>query len=319
MTPKETNSEVASPETTNQAKANRGSFAGVYPPIATPFDAAGELRLDWLRENVELWNRSQLTGLVVLGSNGEFPFLDDDEGDAIVAAVLERARPGLKIVVGTGRESTRATIRATRRAASLGGHAAIVVNPHYYTGQMTETVLETHYRAVADASPIPVLVYNVPPNTGVNLSAALVARLAAHPNIVGVKDTSANIVQIADIVRLAPADFVTLAGSASFLLASLAVGAKGGILAVANLAPDECVELARLFGAGEIADARRLHQRLLPVNAAVTTRFGAAGLKVAMELCGYRGGYPRLPLLPLGDDARAEVKRILQTAELIPT
>ncbi len=297
---------------------NRESFAGVYPPIATPFDAAGELRLDWLRENVERWNHTGLTGLVVLGSNGEFPYLDEDERDAVVAAVLERSRPGLQIVVGTGRESTRATIRSTKRAAELGAHAAIVVNPHYYTGQMTEPVLEAHYRAVADDSPIPIFLYNVPPNTGVNLSAGLVARLASHPNVVGVKDTSANIVQIADIVRLAPPDFVTLAGSASFLLASLAVGAKGGILALANFAPDECVELVRLFAAGQIAEARRLQQRLLPINAAVTTRFGAAGLKVTMELRGYRGGYPRRPLLPLGDEGRAEVERIMRAAELGP-
>ena len=292
-------------------------FAGIYPPIATPFDEGGEVSVAGLTSNVERWGRTGLSGLVVLGSNGEFPYVDDDERDRIIVAVVEAARPNLKIIVGTGRESTRATIRATRRAAELGAHAAIVVNPCYYTGQMTDAVLYEHYRTVAAESPIPILVYNVPLYTGVNLSAHLVARLAQLPNVVGVKDTSANIVQIAEIVRLTPPTFATLAGSASFLLASLAVGACGGILAVANFAPDECVALAQAFEDGRLTDARRLQQRLLPVNAAVTTRFGAAGLKVAMELRGYCGGLPRRPLLPLSPDQREEMKRILSAADLL--
>ena len=293
------------------------AFAGIYPPIATPFGDDGEVFVSGLRANVDRWSRAGLTGLVVLGSNGEFPYLDDYERDVVVGAVVESAAPELKIVVGTGRESTRAAIRSTKRAAELGAHAAIVVNPAYYTGQMTEPVLENHYRAIADASPVPVLLYNVPPFTGVNLSAGLVARLAGHPNVVGVKDTSANIVQIAEIVRQAPADFLTLAGSASFLLASLAVGAKGGILAVANLAPEECVALVAAYRAGDLTEAQRLHRMLLPVNGAVTTRFGAAGLKYAMELRGYYGGLPRLPLLPLAEDGKAEIRRILTAAGLI--
>lgn len=297
--------------------AEKPSFAGVYPPIATPFDESGEVSVSGLKHNVDRWSKTGLTGLVVLGSNGEFPFVDDDERDVVISTVIESAPANLKIVVGTGKESTRATIRATRRAAELGAHAAIVVNPSYYTGSMTEAVLYEHYRAVASESPIPVLLYNVPPYTGVNLSVSLVARLADHPNVVGLKDTSANIVQIAEIVRATPPDFATLAGSASFLLASLAVGATGGILAVANLAPDECLDLVEAFREGRMRDALKLQQRLLPVNAAVTTRFGAAGLKAAMELRGYHGGLPRRPLLPLSEEARAEVKRILKEADLL--
>lgn len=297
--------------------SGQARFSGVYPPIATPFDDDGEVSVAGLRSNVERWGKTGLTGLVVLGSNGEFPYLDDDERDLVVSTVMEAAPPNLKIVVGAGRESTRATIKTVKRVAELGAHAAIVINPSYYTGAMTDAVLFEHYRAVALESPIPILLYNVPPYTGVNMSASLVARLAAVPNVVGVKDTSANIVQIAETVRITPPDFATLAGSASFLLASLAVGAAGGVLAVANLAPDECVTLVKAFEAGKWTEALQIQQLLLPVNAAVTTRFGAAGLKAAMELRGYHGGLPRRPLQPLSSESREEIKKILETASLL--
>jgi 4-hydroxy-2-oxoglutarate aldolase len=293
------------------------SFAGIYPPIATPFGDDGEVSIAGLKHNLTKWGQADLAGLVVLGSNGEFPYLDDYERDTVIATALESAPSRFKIIVGTSREATRATIRTTQRAAELGAHAAIVVNPSYYVGRMTDPVLYEHYVAVADASPIPVLLYNVPPFTGVNLSPQLVTRLAQHPNIVGIKDTSANIVQIADIVRLTPPDFTMLAGSASFLLPSLAVGAQGGILAIANLAPDECVELKRLYDAGKMMEAQSLHQRLLAPNAAVTTRFGQAGLKAAMEMRGYFGGLPRRPLLPLTATEHKELKSILETAGLV--
>jgi 4-hydroxy-2-oxoglutarate aldolase len=293
------------------------AFAGIYPPIATPFHENEEIDLDALRHNVAKWGQTELSGLVVLGSNGEFPLVDDDERDAVISAVVETARPGLKVIVGTGRESTRATIRLTKRAAELGAHAAIVINPSYYKGALTEPVLYEHYRIVAGESPLPILVYNVPPYTGINLSAGLVARLAKLPNVAGVKDTSANLVQIADTVRLTPPTFATLAGSANFLLAALAVGARGGILAVANFAPELCLDLAAAFQAGKIELARSIQQKLMPVHAAVTTRFGAGGLKAAMEMRGYRGGFPRRPLPRLAAEQRDELAKILREAELI--
>ncbi len=296
---------------------SRAPFAGVYPPIATPFDEQGGISVEGLKHNLARWNQTDLTGLVVLGSNGEFPLIDDDERDVIIRTVREHAREGLRIIVGTGRESTRATIRTTQRAADLGADAAIVVHPSYYTGAMTDAVLYEYYRCVAAASPIPILLYNVPPYTGVNLSATLVARLAELDHVVGVKDTSANIVQIADIVRLTRDSFTTLAGSASFLLASLAVGAHGGILALANMAPEACIDLVRRFEAGDLAGAQGIQRRMLPVNAAITTRFGAGGLKTAMELRGYYGGIPRPPLLPVSAAVREEIRQILLTAGLL--
>jgi 4-hydroxy-2-oxoglutarate aldolase len=300
-----------------EVKIVPASFAGIYPPIATPFDQEERVDLAALRHNVAKWGESALAGLVVLGSNGEFPLVDDDERDPIISAVVEAARPGLKVIVGTGRESTRATIRMTKRAAELGAHSAIVINPSYYKGALTEAVLYEHYRIVAEESPLPILVYNVPPYTGINLSAGLMARLANLPNIVGVKDTSANLVQISETVKLTPPTFATLAGSVNFLLPALAVGAQGGILAVANLAPDECMAIQTAFNAGNIDLARSIHQKLLPVHSAVTTRFGAGGLKAAMEMRGYRGGYPRRPLPRLTAEQRDELAKILREAGLI--
>jgi len=293
------------------------AFAGIYPPIATPFDQNEDIDFGALRHNVAKWGQTGLAGLVVLGSNGEFPLVDDDERDQVISTVVECARPGLKVIVGTGRESTRATIRMTKRAAELGADAAIVINPAYYKGALTESVLYEHYKAVAEESPLPLLVYNVPPYTGINLSAGLMARLAKLPNIAGVKDTSANLVQIADTVRLTPPSFATLAGSANFLLPALAVGAQGGILAVANFAPEICLELAAAFAAGRMDDAKALQHRLMPVHAAVTTRFGAGGLKAAMEMRGYKGGFPRRPLPRLAPEQREELEKILAEAGLI--
>ena len=290
---------------------------GVYPPIATPFDADGEVSVTGLSSNIAKLGKTGISGLVVLGSNGEFPYLDDYERDVMVETAVEVAPEHFQIIVGTGRESTRATIRTTSRAASMGASAAIVINPCYYTSRMTDQVLYDHYRAVAEESPIPILVYNAPGFTGVSISSRLVARMAELPNIVGVKDTSGNIVQIAETVSLTSNDFAVLAGSASFLLASLAVGAVGGVLALSNIAPDECVELVRLFEQGEMGEARALQHRVLPVNAAITSRFGASGLKAAMELRGYYGGLPRRPLLPLKPAEREEIMTILRDAALI--
>ena len=293
------------------------AFAGIYPPIATPFDEHEAIDFGALRHNVEMLGKAELAGLVVLGSNGEFPLVDDDERDRVIATAVETARAGLKVIVGTGRESTRATIRMTRRAAELGAHAVIVVNPSYYKGAMSDAVLFEHYRQVAEASPVPVLVYNMPPSTGINLSSGLLARLAKVPNIAGVKDTSANLVQIGETVKAAPPEFATLAGSVNFLLPALAVGAQGGILAVANFAPDECIAIRNAFDAGKIDVARSIHQQLLPVHTAVTTRFGAGGLKAAMDMRGYRGGYPRRPLPRLTAEQRDEVARVLREAGLV--
>jgi 4-hydroxy-2-oxoglutarate aldolase len=290
---------------------------GVFPPIATPFEN-GEISESKLAFNMERWNKTDLQGYVVLGSNGEFPYLDEDEKVNLIGLVRKHMAVDKVLIAGTGMESTRATIRMTKKAAEAGADAAIIVNPHYYTGRMTSEVLIRHYTEVADASPIPVMIYNVPGFTGVNIATDTVAILAAHDNIIGMKDTSGNIVQLAQLVRLtAGKGFDVLAGSANHFLPALAVGAQGGILALANIAPDECVQIQRLFQEAKMEEARELHLRMLPVNQAITAQMGVPGLKAAMEMRGYFGGEPRQPLLPLSDSARETLRQILQEAGLL--
>lgn len=293
------------------------SLKGIMPPIPTPFDPDGEVNYGALAENLERWNEYDLRGYVVLGSNGEGVLLNEEE-KARVWAAARRAIPSDKLLVaGTGAESTRQTIATTLRAADAGADAALVVTPHYYGPKMTLESLVQHYAKVADASPIPILIYNVPKFTNVNVDPATVAQASQHPNITGMKDTSGNITQLAETVRLARPGFQVLAGSAGFLLAGLAVGAVGGILALANIAPEMGLEVLRLFEAGERAEAAELQRKMIPVNHAVTGRFGIAGLKAAMDMLGYYGGPVRSPLLGLTEDERHTLRAILQEGGII--
>jgi 4-hydroxy-2-oxoglutarate aldolase len=287
------------------------SLRGVFPPIPTPFDSQGEVHFEALSQNLARWNQYDLAGYVVLGSNGEGVLLSAAEK----VRVWEHARlviPSEKLLIaGTGCESTRETIALTQAAAEAGADAALVVTPHYYNAMMTADSLVQHYTALADASPIPILIYNVPKFTNVNTAPATVARACRHPNIVGIKDTSGNITQIADTVRLAEPEFQVLAGSASFAFATFAVGAVGGIMALANIAPQEAIDLLRLFDAGRWDEAAELQRRVIPVNAAVTARFGIAGLKAALDMLGYYGGPVRSPLLDLVPGERKLLEEIL--------
>jgi 4-hydroxy-2-oxoglutarate aldolase len=221
------------------------------------------------------------------------------------------------MIAGTAAESTRHTIRLTEEAAKIGADGAIIVNPNYYKSQMTPPVLTGYYEAVADASPIPIMIYNLPPATGMDLSAELLVALSQHPNIIAVKDTGGNIAKMGETIRRAAPGFQVLSGSANFFYPSMAMGVAGGILALANLAPDESVALYDLFQAGEIDKGRELHLRMLPVNLAITSRFGVPGLKAALDMAGFYGGAPRLPLRPLNEERRQELRTILETAGLI--
>ena len=288
------------------------SLKGVMPPIPTPFDERGEVHYGALTDNLKRWNEYDLRGYVVLGSNGEGILLDEEE-KARVWQTARRAIPAEKLLIaGTGGESTRQTIATTQRAADAGADAALVVTPHYYSPKMTAESLVQHYTKVADASPIPILIYNVPKFTGVNVEPAAAARAAQHPKIVGMKDTSGNITQLAETVRMAGSGFQVLAGSAGFFLAGLALGAVGGILALANIAPEMGLEVMRLFEARALAEAAELQRRMIPVNHAVTGRFGIAGLKAAMDMLGYYGGPVRSPLLGLTEEEQKTLRRILE-------
>ena len=287
------------------------ALRGVFPPIPTPFDAQGEVALGALVENLERWNQYDLAGYVVLGSNGEAAYLTGQEKLHVLEAA-RRAIPADRIMIaGTGCESTRQTIALTRQAAQVGADVALVLTPHYYGSKMTPDSLVGHYQAVADSSPIPILLYNVPGFTHVDMDAATVARAAQPPNVAGIKDSGGNLAKLADVVRLTGPAFQVLAGSAGFFLAGLAVGAVGGVLALANVAPQECIGIYRLFKAGQWDEAAELQRRMVPVNAAVTTRFGVAGLKAAMDMLGYYGGPVRPPLLALTDAERHALRAIL--------
>ena len=284
---------------------------GIFAPIPTPF-VGGEISYDHLAENIAKWNQTGLAGLVVMGSNGEAAYVDEDEKVEMWAFTRKHLSPDKLLVAGTGQESTRATIRLTKKAAQAGAQAALVLSPNYFKANMTPAALERFYRDVADESPIPVLIYNMPANTGINLSSALVTRLANHPNIIGVKDSSGNIVQISETIKGSPEGFSVFAGSASFLLPAVVMGARGGTLATANVVPDLCVKIYELALQGKIAEAREIQMSILELNALVTSKHGVAGLKAAMDMAGYFGGEPRRPMLPASDEAKAEIRQALE-------
>lgn len=293
----------------------RPALRGIFPPLTTPFAPDASVDLRALAANVKKYNSTGLAGYVVLGSTGESVYVRDEEKLRIWEAVRAAADEDKILIAGTGCEGTADSIELTRRAAGLGYQAALVRTPAYFKPQMTDSALERHFRAVADASPIPVLIYSVPQFTGLAVEAPLVARLAEHPNIAGIKDSSGNVERVAQILRLTPPDFQVVVGSANTLYPSLCLGAAGGILAVACALPELCVELHQAFIQGDHAWARALQQRLLEPTVAATSRYGVAGLKFAMELRGYAGGPPRAPLEPLDAAAQAEVTRIFRALE----
>ena len=293
------------------------SLAGVFPPIPTPFRADGELALDKLKSNLAFWNQTGIAGYIVLGSNGEFPFLSEAEKLAVLEVAGQNIASGKVFVAGTGAESARSTIALTKQAAELGAHAAMVVTPNYYKPKMDSAAFVAFYQAVAEASPIPIAVYTMPPYTGIDIGVDAVVKLSQHPNIIGMKDSGGAMVKYADMLRQVRLGFQLLAGSASFLYAGMCLGAVGGVCALANVAPAQTVELYRLAKAGQHEAARALQYRLMAPNAAVTTKHGIAGLKYAADLIGIYGGPVRLPLLPLNDKEKADVQAIMSAAAII--
>jgi 4-hydroxy-2-oxoglutarate aldolase len=289
---------------------------GIFPPVATPF-INGKIAYGKLASNVEKWSRTGLKGLVVLGSNGEYVYLSEEEKRTVVDSVVQSAAKEMLIIAGTGCESTTETLRLTEDCARLGAHAALVVTPHYYAGRMSEAALIKHYSELADHSPIPILLYNVPKFTHINMAADFVARLSEHPNIVGLKDSSANVIQLGEILNRVAADFNVLVGTAGVLFGGLTIGCAGGVCALANVAAEACVKIFDLVKAGDLDAARELQLKMIPVNQAVTAIYGVPGLKAAMDMCGYFGGDPRLPLLPSSEQEKSEIEAILKKAGLL--
>lgn len=284
---------------------------GIYTPIVTPFDAHEQINYEYMKHNLDRWGKTDLDGIVVLGSNGEFVYLNEKEKLEQVKFVKNNFNSEKKIIVGTACESTKETIELSKKIADLGVDAVLLLPPNYFKGSMKEDVLYKYFTDVADATPIPVMLYNMPGNTGINLSSGLIARLAKHPNIAGIKDTSGNIVQISEIVRDTDDDFAVFAGNAGYLLPALAVGARGATLALANIMPEECCKLVSLFREEKLYEARELQLKMIEINFAVTGRFGIPALKYALDLLGYKGGGPRRPLVPLSEENKKIVRELL--------
>ncbi len=280
--------------------------------MPTVFDAAGEVDAAAIRANVERWMRTDLVGVLALGSNGEASALDEDESDRVVAIARDAMPRGRTLLVGTGRESTRQTIAASRRAAAHGADAVLVRTPFFFKPQMTGEALTAHYTAVADASPVPVVLYNMPHNTGVILTPPVVRTLAQHPNIIGIKETSIELERLGQFVANAPAGFTVLCGAAPVIFPALVSGAGGGILAAANVVPELFTRLRDHVVAGRYSDALRLQQQVTSFARLVTTVHSVAGLKAAMDMAGLRGGVPRAPMAPVAAGAAAEIRSALE-------
>ena len=286
-------------------------FEGIFAALTTPFALDGSVAHAKFRENVGRYDRTRLSGYVVVGSTGESVLLTFDEIDRIWTAARESAAPGKLLIAGAGVDDTAETIARARRAAEVGYDAVLIKTPHYFKPLLTPAALERHYLAVADASPLPVLIYSIPQYTGIFVTAEWVARLAEHPNIIGIKESSGNVQLASEITHLCPPDFSTLVGSSSTLFPSLLMGAAGGILALACFLPEPAIEIYEAVRAGDAARASRLQFALLSASRKIAGELGPTGVKYAMDCLGYHGGNPRPPLLPLAQAQKKAVEAVL--------
>jgi 4-hydroxy-2-oxoglutarate aldolase len=289
---------------------------GIFPALVTPFDSNEAVSLSAVKESIRRYNLTGVAGYVVLGSTGESVMLSREEADSVLDAVVEVAAPEKLLIAGTGAESTAETIARTKHAASLGYPVALVKTPYYYKPVYRAETYIRHYRAVADASPIPILLYSVPQFTGISLETPEILTLATHPNIAGIKDSSGNIQRVGEIVSAARKDFHVLTGGAAVIYPALAVGARGAILALASALPEKCAELYDLVQRGLHEQARQLQHLLVYASKRIVSENGIPGVKFAMDLRGYRGGPARLPLMPLSEEQKQSIAAVI--AQLHP-
>jgi 4-hydroxy-2-oxoglutarate aldolase len=289
------------------------NFKGIIPPMVTPFDDTGAIRYDAFERNIEKYVEAGIVGYLVLGSNGESVYLEHSEKLKLIEAARKRVPSSMLLLAGTGVESTQATIALTREAADRGVDAVLVKNPFYFKPQMTSDVYFAHYTAVADASPVPVIIYNVPVFTGISLQSKLVIELSKHPNIRGMKDSSGDVRLISEVVWNTDASkSPVMAGSAPTLFPAMVAGARGGIIAIACAAPKPALALYRAFAAGDLVKAANIQRIIAPAAVAVTGANGIPGLKAAMEFQGFQGGIPRRPLMPLKAEQKEELAQVFR-------
>ena len=290
------------------------NLRGILLPITTPFSSSEELDTKGLASNLKRWSDTGVDGYVILGSTGERVNLDETEYLRVIETARRAVPEELTFIAGAGQQSTRGTIKEIERAAGAGAEAVLVITPGFYKSAITQEALVEYYRAVADAARVPVILYSMPDLTGIKIEPETAARLSEHQNIIGMKDSSADIVKFAETVRQVPGDFAMMIGNGPVFSEALQAGARGGILAVGCAAPKLCMEIYQAVVAGNIDRAKGLQARLTPLARAVTKTYGIGGLKVAMELAGFVGGAVRAPLRLPDESAAAEIGRLLDQA-----
>lgn len=282
---------------------------GIFPPIATPFDYNGNIYLSKIQHNVEKWNLTSLAGYVVMGSTGESVMLTTDEKYTVWEHVARYAASDKLLIAGTGMEGVRETVALTNRAAEMGYKAAMVRTPHYYKNLVNRADAQAlYFRSVADQTKIPLIIYNWPQATGVDIPVEAVVALSEHPNVIAIKESSGNLEKVMQMIREVKHGFQVLVGSAPTLWPSLLMGACGAILAYANAAPYSVIAIWEAYRTREEAAGLDWQNRIGRASALVTTKYGVPGLKHAMDLNGYYGGPPRLPLSVPTEEAKKEIE-----------
>lgn len=293
-------------------------FSGIFVPVTTPFDpVTGDIAPVSFRENLRRWLEHPLAGFLLFGSTGEGILLEMEEKERLLGFARDLVPPDRTILAGVSAESTRAAIAQTVRLASAGADSVLVHPPSYFGTVLPDASLRDHYVAIADASPVPVLVYNMPKYTHVNLEPGLVGELARHPNIAGMKDSSGDLKRFADYTDACGGECSLLLGNGALLYSALELGAAGGIVAVGLMAPAECAELYRAFREGDSSKAGQIQERIAPAHREIVGRFGVPGVKAALDLLGYTGGRTRPPLRNLSQKEHPQVVQVLQRTGLL--
>ena len=290
---------------------------GIFPPVVTNFDSTGEIAPIPFRENLRRWIETPIDGIVLFGSNGEGALIDEDEKARLTSFARDVVPAGYLLIGGASGESTRSTIRQTKQLAAAGADVVLVHPPAYFGPYVTVAAMMDHFRAVADASPVPVLLYHIPKYTKVTLEAGFVAELMRHRNVAGLKDSSGDIKRFADYTSACDGDCRIFIGNGALLYTALELGAAGGILGVANIAPAMCAELVRHFREGRPQEAGRIQGRLTPLHREIVAAHGATGCKAALDLMGWAGGPARAPLQALGERERRQMARVMQEAGVL--
>lgn len=289
----------------------------MFAAAVTPFDLNGTLDRDAARRNVRALLDAGLHGVLLAGSTGEAALLDQTERDGLLQAVRDEVPSSRFLLMGVGAESTRHTIARAKHAATLGADAVLVVAPHYFTALMTPAAQRAHYVAVADASPVPVVLYSVPAFMHYHLDPDVVCELALHDNIIGIKDSSGNAEWRTGYLRALSPSFSVMTGHAPTLSQAMSEGCSGAVLAAASIAPRLALAVGRGVGLGHPEDADEAQAGLRRITTEVAAVYGVPGLKAAVDAAGMVGGAPRAPLMPVTEEARAVIRSVIAAVGLI--